>query len=321
MHAARRVLIYRSRQAWTEPISAPMARTGKSVTTSHRPVAWVLVAALGFTATPALAQTPSVADGPWAGWVRCELSAQLNEQGRSYLNQQTHTWELTASTPTSGTDIKEYPATWTVVGGGTGQRQEGNGRTVADKWNTSGQPMSTTISFRVDLTGALIIALRGAQLASVGAMTGQSVARSSNGNVPDQQTSLRLNVDEYACGRSEWRDRAVRRLDELPCLYQSGERSLHDRDQLQQRTELGSARRLCAQRIDLCRSEDEPDEQRLRSSSRDVSHRADAQGTRVTACRVLMCRYRRMPRRGSLEAFSFWASNQVAGRTCRRWAS
>ena len=111
-------------------------------------------------------QTRNAADGPWSGWVRCELSAQLNEQGRSYINQQTHTWELTASSSTSGTDIKEYPATWTVVGGGTGQRQEGTGRTVSDKWNTSGQPMSTTISFRVDLTGALFIGLRSAQLAS-----------------------------------------------------------------------------------------------------------------------------------------------------------
>ena len=143
-------------------------------------------------------QTRNAADGPWSGWVRCELSAQLNEQGRSYVNQQTHTWVLTASTPTSGTDIKEYPVTWTVVGGGTGQRQEGNGRTVADKWNTSGQPMSTTISFRVDLAGALYIALRGGQLASVGATTGQSVAHSTNGNARDQQTSmLPLNVEEY----------------------------------------------------------------------------------------------------------------------------
>ena len=143
-------------------------------------------------------QTRNAAEGPWSGWVRCELSAQLNEQGRSYVNQQTHTWVLTAPTPTSGTDIKEYPATWTVVGGGTGQRQEGNGRTVADKWTTSGQPMSTTISFRVDLAGALYIALRGGQLASVGATTGQSVAHSTNGNARDQQTSmLPLNVDEY----------------------------------------------------------------------------------------------------------------------------
>ena len=143
-------------------------------------------------------QTRNASDGPWSGWVRCELSAQLDEQGRSYLNQQTHTWMLTAPTPTSGTDIKEYPATWTVVGGGTGQRQEGVGRTVADKWNTSGQPMPTTISFRVDLTGALFIALRGAQLASLGAMTGQSVAHSTSGNAPDQQTTMRpLNVDEY----------------------------------------------------------------------------------------------------------------------------
>ena len=127
-------------------------------------------------------QTRNAAEGPWSGWVRCELAAQLNEQGRNYLNQQTHTWELTASTPTSGTDIKEYPATWTVVGGGTGLRPEGIGRTVADKWTTSGQPMSTTISFRVDLTGAIFIALRGAQLASAGATTGQSVAHSTNGN-------------------------------------------------------------------------------------------------------------------------------------------
>ena len=75
-------------------------------------------------------QTRNATDGPWSGWVRCELTAQLNENGRSYVNQQTHTWALTAATPASGTDIKEYPATWTVDGGGTGQRQEGNGRTV-----------------------------------------------------------------------------------------------------------------------------------------------------------------------------------------------
>ena len=143
-------------------------------------------------------QTRNAAEGPWSGWVQCELTAQLNEPPRTYFNQQTHTWVLTASTPASGTDIKEYPVTWTVAGGGTGTRQEGNGRTVADKWNTTGQPMSTTISFRVDLAGTLIIALRAAQLSSVGATTGMSVAHSTNGNAPDQTTqTLPLAVEEF----------------------------------------------------------------------------------------------------------------------------
>ena len=52
-------------------------------------------------------QTPNAADGPWAGWVQCELTAQLNEPARTYSNQQTHTWVLTAPVPASGTDIKE----------------------------------------------------------------------------------------------------------------------------------------------------------------------------------------------------------------------
>src|SRR5262245_33462580 len=143
-------------------------------------------------------QTRNAADGPWSGWVQCELTAQLNESPRTYFNQQTQTWILTSSTPTSGTDIKEYPATWSVAGGGTGTRQEGNGRTVSDKWNTAGQPMSTTISFRVDLTGTLIIALRADQLSSVGATTGMSVAHSTNGNAPDQTTQPpALTVQEF----------------------------------------------------------------------------------------------------------------------------
>ena len=41
-------------------------------------------------------QTTTAADGPWAGWAQCQLTAQ----GEGYANPQTHTWVLTGTTPT-----------------------------------------------------------------------------------------------------------------------------------------------------------------------------------------------------------------------------
>lgn len=70
----------------------------------------------------ASAQTRTGADGPWAGWVQCQITAQFSGAEQTYLNQQTHTWVLTGTSPVSGTDIKIYPATWTVTGQGSRQR-------------------------------------------------------------------------------------------------------------------------------------------------------------------------------------------------------
>ena len=143
-------------------------------------------------------QTRTAADGPWAGWAQCELTAQFTGAGQTYLNQQTHTWTLIGSTPTSGTDIKVYLATWTVTGSGSSLRLESNGRTVTEKWSTAGEPMSDSITFRLDNAGVLHIASR-EQLRSAGATTGVRVAFSTNGNAPNQATPLSPGyVDEWA---------------------------------------------------------------------------------------------------------------------------
>jgi len=156
-----------------------------------------LSALLGFVAADlASAQTGAASDGPWSGWAQCEVTAQFTGPGQAYLNRQTHTWMLTGTTPTSGTDIKVYPATWTVSGGGSSQRDQGAGRTTTDSWVTAGRAMPDTITFRVDANGVLHIASP-AGLRSTDAINGTRVAQSTNGNAPAQTTAIAMYVDEW----------------------------------------------------------------------------------------------------------------------------
>ncbi len=120
----------------------------------------------------------------------------IHRSGQAYLNRQTHTWMLTGTTPTSGTDIKVYPATWTVSGGGSSQRNQGAGRTTTDSWVTAGRAMPDTITFRVDANGVLHIASP-AGLRSTDAINGTRVAQSTNGNAPAQTTAIAMYVDEW----------------------------------------------------------------------------------------------------------------------------
>jgi len=119
----------------------------KTTTSAHHMARLILGVGLCLIAVqPGTGQTRNAADGPWSGWAQCDVVAQFNGQGSTSLNQQTHTWMLTGATPTAGTDIKVYPATWTVTGGGSSQRDQGAGRTVSDKWVTAGRSMPDTIT-------------------------------------------------------------------------------------------------------------------------------------------------------------------------------
>jgi hypothetical protein len=118
------------------------------------------------------AQVPSAADGPWAGWAQCQVTAQFEGQGQTYLHQQIHTWVLTGTTPVpSSAAIKSYAATWQVIGQGTRQRGQSS---RLEQWTTAGQPMPDTITIRLSLDGILHIG-GAAQLRSVGTTTGAAM--------------------------------------------------------------------------------------------------------------------------------------------------
>ena len=152
------------------------------------------VAILSFVvAEPGSTQT-SAADGPWAGWAQCQLTAQ----GQGYSNQQTHTWVFTGTTPTVEGAFRLYPATWTVTGQGSRQRVMGDGRTVVEQWTTAGSPRPAPISVWIRASDATLrFTSRHPQLLSQGAATGTSTARSTTGNAPVQTTPIGYDVYEW----------------------------------------------------------------------------------------------------------------------------
>ncbi|HSE51340.1 MAG TPA: hypothetical protein VLB00_04080, partial [Gemmatimonadales bacterium] len=152
------------------------------------------VAILSFVVTEQGSTQTSAADGPWAGWAQCQLTAQ----GQGYANQQTHTWVLTGTTPTVDGAFRLYPATWTVTGQGSRQRVMGDGRTVVEQWTTAGSPRPAPISVWIRVSDATLrFTSRHAQLRSQGAATGTSTARSTNGNAPAQTTPIGYDVYEW----------------------------------------------------------------------------------------------------------------------------
>ncbi len=154
----------------------------------------LLVAILSSVVAERGSTQTSAADGPWAGWAQCQLTAQ----GQGYANQQTHTWVLTGTTPTVEGAFRLYPATWTVAGQGSRQRVMGDGRTVVEQWTTAGPPRPAPISVWIRGSDATLrFTSRHAQLRSQGAATGTSTARSTNGNVPDQTTQIGYDVYEW----------------------------------------------------------------------------------------------------------------------------
>jgi hypothetical protein len=115
------------------------------------------------TIDPAAAQQPS-----WSGWARC----QINVTGHGYTDQQTHTWTIRSGAPTVAGAFHVYQGTWSVVGGGSLQKTQGN-QTLAARWSTNTQGMSAPIAEFVRASdGRMFIQARHAQLRSAGGIQG-----------------------------------------------------------------------------------------------------------------------------------------------------
>jgi hypothetical protein len=117
---------------------------------------WLLVLAIALLA---MAQVPTSPLIGWSGWVRCQVTAHA----QGYMDQQTHTWTIASGTPHIEGGFHVYPATWSVVGGGSLQRSSPT-TTVDARWVTSGQSSNAPLSIWTRIAdGRLIISSRRGQ--------------------------------------------------------------------------------------------------------------------------------------------------------------
>jgi hypothetical protein len=108
----------------------------------------------------AAAQPSSASQASWAGWARCEI----NVSGQGYSDQQTHTWMITGGTPTVSGAFRVYPATWSVVGGGSLQQTQGS-QSQTVQWATTAQNLSAPLAVFVRASdGRMFIQARHAQV-------------------------------------------------------------------------------------------------------------------------------------------------------------
>ena len=105
-----------------------------------RRLALVLTVSIA-TVDSADAQQPVWPQAPWAGWARC----QIDVTGPGYTDRQIHTWTITGSTPTVQGAFRIYPATWSVVGGGSLQTTQGSQLLVA-RWATNSPNMNAPLA-------------------------------------------------------------------------------------------------------------------------------------------------------------------------------
>src|SRR5690242_15433980 len=119
-------------------------------------------------ALPAVAQRPKPSTAPWSGWARCEI----NVNGQGYSDQQTHTWIITGSKSTVSGAFRVYPATWSVIGGGSLQQTKGN-QTLMAQWSTTAQNISAPLAVVVRASDKrMFIQARHAQLRARNAING-----------------------------------------------------------------------------------------------------------------------------------------------------
>jgi hypothetical protein len=97
----------------------------------------VLIVCVPFAA----AQQSAGSQASWAGWARCEIKVS----GQGYSDQQTHTWVLGGGSPTVSGAFRVYPATWSVVGGGSLQHSQGT-QTLVAQWATTAQNLSAPLA-------------------------------------------------------------------------------------------------------------------------------------------------------------------------------
>lgn len=124
--------------------------------------------ALVVTIAASLAPAQPSSQPSWSGWARCEI----NVSGDGYSDKQTHTWTITGGTPTVSGAFREYPATWSVVGGGSSQRTQGN-QSLMVQWATNAQDLSAPLAVFVRASDKrMFIQARHAQVRAPQAVSG-----------------------------------------------------------------------------------------------------------------------------------------------------
>jgi hypothetical protein len=124
----------------------------------------LLIIAVPFAA----AQQSAASQASWAGWARCEIKVS----GQGYSDQQTHTWVLGGGSPTVSGAFRVYPATWSVVGGGSLQHSQGT-QTLVAQWATTAQNLNAPLAVFVRASDKrMFIQARHAQVRAPQAVNG-----------------------------------------------------------------------------------------------------------------------------------------------------
>jgi len=91
---------------------------------------------------PALAQTSTTPADGWSGQVQCAIAVR----GVGYQDDQTHTW-VVSGPPIARNDFRDYPATWTVTGGGsrTPLSTRATAAGAGDTWTRTGSDASAEV--------------------------------------------------------------------------------------------------------------------------------------------------------------------------------
>ena len=103
----------------------------------------------------------------WSGWVRCDVEVA----GSGYSDRRTHTWVMPGGSSAVQGAFYVYPATWTVVGGGSLSRSQGN-QSLDAQWAVNGAASAPLAVFVRAADGAMLIQARHSQLAAPAAIQG-----------------------------------------------------------------------------------------------------------------------------------------------------
>jgi hypothetical protein len=129
----------------------------------------VCIALLGV----AVSISADAADPIWSGSATCDVAIS----GTGYTDRQTHTWHTTGGAPTKRGAFLIYPGVWSVSGGGSLMRTQGD-QTLSARWTRSVTDMSGPISVvRRASDGVVLIGAGHAQLRARDAVTGVQEVR------------------------------------------------------------------------------------------------------------------------------------------------
>ena len=127
-----------------------------------------LVSSVLISLPPLTAGQQSAVQASWSGWARCEI----NVSGQGYSDKQTHTWAITSGTSAVSGAFRVYPATWSVMGGGSLQHTQGS-QTLTAQWATNGQSVTAPLAVFVRASdGRMFIQARHSQTRAPNSVTG-----------------------------------------------------------------------------------------------------------------------------------------------------